>query len=93
MHDVFWVLVCFIIVGIQRFLSTRNNIYWGGILPTLYLIGFIWIISNKEKVPTPLILAVLGGLVILLGGWTEGRESLKRKRKKELEKMKTMDIQ
>ena len=92
MSDIIWVLICFIIVGIQHFLSTRNNAILGVILPILYTIVLTIIGFNLDKFTTAFFLALLGGLVILLGTWSSGRNSVKRKLEKEIEIMKTKDI-
>lgn len=92
MSDIIWVLICFIIVGIQHFLSTRTNTIWGALLPILYTITLTIIGFYLDKFTTIFFLALLGGLVILLGAWSSGRNSVKRKLEKEIEIMKTKDI-
>lgn len=87
-------LIAILIIGVQAFLSRRANVYWGAIVPILYLVCiFGWWITREENVNTSsLIKVAVAGTVFLLGTWAKGRESLKNKRKKELEKMKLHDI-
>ncbi|MDM5291894.1 hypothetical protein QUF81_01140 [Peribacillus simplex] len=94
MDQVYKWLIFIGIMGVQFFLSRRNNAYWGAILPVLYLVFIFGWLSNRmvNGNTFSLIIVAIGGLAILLGEWSNGRESLKKKRKKELEKMKTLDI-
>jgi hypothetical protein len=94
MFQVYGWLIAIGILGIQFILSRRRNVYWGAILPILYIFFiFGWLSERIVKENTiSLILAAVGGLVILLGGWINGRESLKNKRKKELEKIELHNI-
>ncbi|GAB0168276.1 hypothetical protein LSPCS325_17130 [Lysinibacillus sp. CTST325] len=88
------ILIAIVIIGIQSFLSRRTNVYWGAIVPILYLVFIFgwWSIRVDNVNTSSLIKAAVGGSVFLLGTWAKGRESLKNKRKKELEKMKLHDI-
>ncbi|MCL1694694.1 hypothetical protein [Lysinibacillus sp. BPa_S21] len=88
------ILIAIVLIGIQSFLSRRTNVYWGAIVPILYLVFiFGWWFNGIENVTTySLIKVAVVGSVFLLGTWAKGRESLKNKRKKELEKMKLYDI-
>ena len=94
MDEVYKWLLAIIILGSQFILSRRNNVYWGAILPALYLLFiFGWLANRMVNGNTfTLIIVAVGGLSILSGIWISGRESLKNKRKKELEKMKLQDI-
>lgn len=88
-------LIAIAVLGIQIFLSRRSNVYWGAILPVLYLVFIcFWLYERIGTDSTfSLVLAAVGGLAVLLGIWNNGREALKKKRKKELEKMELHDIQ
>lgn len=81
--------------GRSIFIISKNNVYWGAILPVLYVpFIIIWLPERFGKEITfSVILAAVGGLVFLLGMWINGREYLKKKRKKELEKMELHDIE
>ncbi|MEH7461896.1 hypothetical protein V7166_07350 [Bacillus thuringiensis] len=96
MFRLYGFLIALILVGLQYFLSRRENVYFGMALPVLYVVTllYLWIseIFFVKGNTISFIFVILGGLVILLGIWVKGRESLKDKRKKELEKMKTQDI-
>lgn len=95
MLRIYGFLIAIVILGIQSFLSRRNNVYWGAILPVMYLVTFTYLRFSETffvKNTSSFLFGVFGGLVVLLGAWANGRESLKKKRKKELEKMKLHDI-
>lgn len=88
MLNIYSFLITIIILVIQSFLSRRNNVYWGAILPIVYVVTLIYLWFFK----TFSLLTAFVGLVALLGIWADGRASLKKKRKKELEKMKLHDF-
>lgn len=79
-------------LGIQYFFSTRNSLYWGGVIPVIFVVWRTWIfVTNDERVLS-YVLVLLLGLAFLIGGWAEGRKSLTERRKKELNKMKSLDM-
>lgn len=95
MFQVYGWLIAIGVLVVQFFLSRRTNVYWGAILPVLYVVFIIiWLPERFGKeIKFSVILAAVGGLVFLLGMWLNGREYLKKKRKKELEKMELHDIE
>lgn len=86
----------FIIAGIlavQFFLSTRNNAYWGAILPVAYFVLLTWMfISNRINSTIGYVLYLMLGLLFLIAEWNGGRKYVREKRKKELDKIKTFDM-
>lgn len=86
----------FIIAGIlavQFFFSTRNNIYWGAILPVAYFVFLTWLfVTNHIESNMGFFLYLLLGILFLCAEWNGGRKYLHEKRKKELDKMKTHDM-
>ncbi|WP_431803237.1 hypothetical protein [Halobacillus andaensis] len=86
----------FIIVGslaLQYFLSTRDQVYWGVVIPVVYTGAIIWMhIAGVIESFIAVTLYVLLGLFFLFLEWKRGRKSLVSKRNKELEKMKTYDM-
>ncbi|RAL24587.1 hypothetical protein [Thermoflavimicrobium daqui] len=95
MFRIYAFLIAIVILGVQYFLSRRDNAYWGAILPILYLMtmGYLWFFGTLSGSTIDLVIAIFAGLIALLGAWASGRESMKKKRKRELEKMKSYDIQ
>ncbi|USG67762.1 hypothetical protein NDK47_10990 [Brevibacillus ruminantium] len=95
MFQVYGWLIAIGVLVVQFFLSRRTNVYWGAVLPALYVVFiFIWLPERFGKEITfSIIIAAVAGLVFLLGMWLNGREDLKKKRKKELEKMELHDIE
>lgn len=85
----------FIILGllaIQLFLSSRNNKYLGAILPVLLVVFLIWsYMTDRIDSLLKVLLFLLVGMVAFLLEWDRGREYVKNKQKKELEKMKMYD--
>lgn len=90
-------LIALVILGCQFYLSRRRNVWWGAILPIAYFLVFVYswfseTFFTRGNNTASFVLALLGGLAFLLLGWINGRESVKRKEKKELEKMKLRDF-
>ena len=84
-----------VILGSQYFLSRRNNTYWGAILPVIYFAFFSYAsLSGLLKGGNGFskFLIVFGGTSFLLSIWVNGRQAVKDKRKKELEKMELYDM-
>ncbi|MET4562748.1 hypothetical protein ABIA69_003939 [Lysinibacillus parviboronicapiens] len=94
MNDWYRLIIILIIFAVQHFLSTRNNSYWGLVVPILYIVILIYvkIFGAIEWSIMKLILLAIVGELFLLGYWISGRKILSKKRKKELEKMKAYDI-
>ncbi|MFJ8072268.1 hypothetical protein ACIQZD_25725 [Peribacillus sp. NPDC096447] len=94
MNDWYGLLITLMLLAIQYFLSTRNNPYWGVVLPILYLSFLVYFRTTGilEVGIIKLSLLFVVGEAFLLGYWIHGRQFLSNKRKKELEKMKTQDI-
>jgi len=80
------------ILGVQYFLSTRNSVYWGGLIPIVFVAWRTWIFFNESEKLLAYVLILLVGLAFLIGGWYEGRNALRKKRKQELDKMKSHDL-
>ncbi|WP_453989893.1 hypothetical protein [Bacillus nitroreducens] len=80
------------ILGVQYFLSTRNSVYWGALIPLVFVSWRTWIFVNENEKFLAYALILLVGLAFLIGGWIEGRKALHKKRMKELDKMKSFDL-
>jgi len=87
-------LIIIIAVVIHHFLSNRASVYWGAIIPSIYLISCGWLLYTAHQINHPLqtTLLILFGLVILLVKWGAGRDSYKKHREGKLQKMKIHDI-
>ncbi len=93
MDDLYRLLVIVGILAVQYFLSTRNNVYWGSVIPVAYIVFLIWMfVTNRIESTLGFILYLLLGLLFLIAEWSAGRKSLSQKRKKELDKIKTHDL-
>jgi hypothetical protein len=95
MIDVILFLAAIVIIGVQYYLSRRNNQYWGAILPVIYIAFFVYgSLSGvfKEGKGVSIFLAAFGGTVVLLSLWVSGRQAVKDKRKKELEKIELHNL-
>ncbi|WP_121641198.1 hypothetical protein [Virgibacillus sp. Bac330] len=78
--------------GLQYFLSSRNSVYWGGIIPLLFVVWRTWTFVNENEKLLHYVLILSVGLAFLIGGWYEGRNVVREKRKQELNKMKSYDM-
>ncbi|WP_085505190.1 hypothetical protein [Thalassobacillus devorans] len=85
------ILIVFIL-GFQYFLSSRNNFYWGGLIPVAFVITMAYFIIAGNSGMLSSLLITLVGLLFLVGEWKKGRKDLQKKREKELNKMRTQDI-
>lgn len=81
------------ILGLQYFFSTRNSVYWGAFIPILF-VGWITWMFTTARIESILayILILLVVSMFLMEQWFSGRKSLKERRKKELDKMKSFDM-
>lgn len=80
------------ILGFQYFLSSRNNVYWGGIIPVMFVIAMAYfVITGKSEMLSSMLITGVG-LLFLAAEWRGGRKELQKRRIKELNKMRTQDI-
>lgn len=80
-------------LGIQYFFSTRNSVYWGAIIPVLLVIWLTWmLITVRIESILAYVLILIVGIIFLIEQWSNGRKSLRKHRKKELEKMQSHDM-
>ncbi|WP_244833760.1 hypothetical protein [Clostridium sp. BJN0001] len=92
MRIIITILITLFVCGGQYFLSTRKSVLFGAILPVLFGIFLITMqIIDNDFIGKMTYQSVIGFLV-LISIWTEGREKVKRNKKKELEKMKAKDL-
>jgi len=94
MNDWYLLLVVLVVFAVQHFLSTRNNGYWGSLLPIAYLAMIIYVYFSGllDYSMLQLFLFTILGELFLIGYWMSGRKHLKNKQQKELMKMKAQDI-
>ena len=87
------IIVIGVIVGLalHHFLSTRKNWLLGGIFPLCYTGFAIWVMATKDVgLYNTIKLVIL--LIFLLAIWGVGRDKVKNRLAKEIEKMKSKDI-
>lgn len=82
-----------LILILQYFLSTRNQVFWGAILPSIYILLLVYlkIYGVFDNHTTEFWLFSILGIGSLLGIWATGRKNLKRKRRKELSQIRFQD--
>ncbi|MBE3569899.1 MAG: hypothetical protein IMW92_07230 [Bacillales bacterium] len=88
-------LIAVLVLVFQYLISKRGHVLIGAILPLLYIGFFVYAYMSNifhESSRGAILAALLGGTVLLVSGWIKGRESLSKKRKKELEKIKAKDL-
>ncbi|MDR7075645.1 hypothetical protein J2Y03_000633 [Neobacillus niacini] len=91
--DFYGVFISAAILAVQFFFSTRNNIFWGAILPVAYIVFLTWqFVMNRIESTMGFILYLFLGVLFLCAEWNGGRKYLREKRKKELDKMRTHDM-
>lgn len=93
MEEIIFIVIGLIVFGIQKFLSSRKQVWLGSIIPVLYLVGvIIFFIKTNTSFFSKDIIPFTLFFTIMLGAWISGYESHKRKEKKELNKMKSHDL-
>ncbi|NMD69391.1 hypothetical protein HHO41_03755 [Bacillus sp. DNRA2] len=93
MEHLYGWLIAFGILGLQHFLSRRKSVYWGALLPVAFLIFLVvMFVKNWHGGIVGIIIPSIILLLILCVNWATGREDLKKKRKKELEKILVNDL-
>ncbi|UNK19036.1 hypothetical protein MNQ98_03040 [Paenibacillus sp. N3/727] len=93
MDDIYRLLIIVGILAVQYFFSTRNNVFWGAIIPASYIVFLTWMfVTDRIESTVGFILYLLLGLLFLIAEWSAGRKALNQKRKKELDKIKTHDM-
>ncbi|WP_100329970.1 hypothetical protein [Bacillus xiapuensis] len=81
------------VLAVQFFFSTRNNVYWGVIMPIAYVLFLTWMLATTRIDSTlGYVLSLLLGLIFLIAEWVSGRKYLQEKRKKELDKIKIRNM-
>lgn len=94
MNDVYRLLLIVAILAVQYFFSTRSSVYWGALIPGAYIVFSTWMFATHRIESTlGFVLYLLLGMLFLIGEWGTGRKVVREKRKKELEKIKTRDLQ
>lgn len=81
MHWSLNILLAIFILVLQHFLSTRNKVFWGGLLPVAYVILLIYLIlSGLMDVGSRdfWFIAILG-TTILLGEWIQVENPSKKR--------------
>ncbi|GAB4074583.1 hypothetical protein GCM10028778_20860 [Barrientosiimonas marina] len=79
---------------VQHFASISRIPWLGTIIPTALAIVIVsmLVLGKLEINSSRDLFFMIAGPLVFLSLWGEGRNSLKRKRKKELNKMKTWDL-
>ncbi|HEK9104065.1 hypothetical protein KFD70_28360 [Bacillus pfraonensis] len=95
MSNLTQLIVAIVILVAQHFLSRREQVYFGAILPTFYILFLIYgNMTNLFKDGNGKELIFLGvfGTVILMGIWVSGRVHVSKKREKEMEKIEVQNM-
>lgn len=93
MNELMYFILVVVVFAVQYFLSTRNNLLWGALIPIVFIAGMSWFyFENKVSNNIGFLIIALVGLALLIEEWNRGRRMLHKKRVKEIEKMKTQDI-
>lgn len=88
------ILITIFLVAFQQFLSTRKHFVFGLILPLFVVIGAVLFIMFKAEAGTlgKWIFKFSVLLLVNLSIYFDGRDKVKNKSKKELEKMTIQDL-
>ncbi|WP_102335270.1 hypothetical protein [Salimicrobium jeotgali] len=88
------IIVTVLLLVVQHSLSTNRRAWLGAIIPTTLsvVLGFLVLSNQMEVNSTRDLFFIVAGPLVFFGIWSEGRNSLKRKRQKELDKMRAHDM-
>ena len=94
MNGLFRFLMVLVIFAAQQYLSTRDKVYLGAVIPVLYFAVLIYaqLTGLIEWSALKLVLYLMIGELFLVGYWISGRKMAATKRKKELARMKAFDL-
>jgi len=91
--DIYRVLMIAGVMALQYFFSTRNSVYWGAIIPAVFLVWTSSMYATHHIVSFKgFIILLLVGMLFLIIEWEEGRKYLHKKQAKELDKIKAHDM-
>ncbi len=81
-------LIIIIAVVVHHYLSNRPSVYWGAIIPSIYLISCGWLLFTAHEinhpVQTTLLIYLFSNTTCEMGA---GRDSYKKHRESELQKI------
>ena len=94
MNGLFRFLIILVIFAAQQYLSTRDKVYLGAVIPVLYFAALIYAQWSGlvEWSALKLVLYIIIGELFLVGYWISGRKMAANKREKELARMKALDL-
>ena len=87
-------LIILVIFAAQQYLSTRDKVYLGAVIPVLYFGTLVYAQWSGlvEWSALKLGLYIIIGELFLVGYWISGRKMAANKREKELARMKALDL-
>ncbi|WP_077306761.1 hypothetical protein [Terribacillus halophilus] len=86
-------LIIFVMSAIQYFMATRSSFIFGFIIPIVFIAVMSWMFtSNRIESVAMFVVLLIIGLILLIEEWVRGRKSLQKRRKKEMDIMKTKDL-
>ncbi len=86
------VLVVAGFLALQYFFATRRHFLWGAILPIVFIGWRIYMVSTNDSNLLVNGVITIVGLLFLLVEWKSGRDAVKKKIEKELNKMQSHDL-
>ncbi|AIF68367.1 hypothetical protein GZ22_18165 (plasmid) [Terribacillus saccharophilus] len=86
-------LIIFVMSAIQYLMATRSSFIFGFIIPIVFVAVMSWMFTtNRIESVTMFVVLLIIGLILLIEEWVRGRRSLQKRRKKEMDIMKTKDL-
>ncbi|WDM20787.1 hypothetical protein [Paenibacillus polymyxa] len=95
MEHVFQFAIALGVLVVQYFISNRGPVFVGAVLPILYIGVFSYLYLTNffiERSLENILISSIGGTFLLISAWVKGRHSLARKRQREYNKVKAMDL-
>lgn len=93
MKYILYITIVIVLSAGQYFLSSRKSAVLGGVIPLLVIPFTVWVIKIRSlPINFDTLFPFIGLLIVLCSIWAEAREHLKKKQKRELEKIKAKDI-
>lgn len=90
----YWYGAAALILILQFLLSRRTYAWPGAIMPTLYVLGFVLMLSTQQTKGSmwSMLIAGIGGTAFLLGMWDHGRKAVHQKQQREETKIKARNL-
>ncbi|MFB1051015.1 hypothetical protein [Paraliobacillus sp. JSM ZJ581] len=90
MEKIMFFSIAIAILVVHKILTSRNQVWLGSIIPTIYLVSVILLFKKTDGSLNLFPFVIL--FVLMIADWGIGYNNRKKRLKKELEKMQSQDL-